>query len=408
MPFKQILAIGLLLCGGADAARTQDYAAELARTRETVNRSLLWQLDHMPTRGRGAENPPLNGWADGVFLSAVADWDEYDPSAGLRARYTAIAEQTGWEPGRRSLNPANDVSVSLAYAKIYQLDPQPRYILTDLTGVPWIPETWDKLRGGWKTLIPTIERLDFQMKDYPRNRDYDPHKAINQEKWSWCDALYMAAPTYALYAELTGDKRYRRFMNREYWRLIGHLYDPDERLVFRDASYLDKREPNGEKMFWGRGNGWVAASLARVIDYLPVDYGPRRRYIRLFGEMMPRIAELQGPDGYWGASLLDRESYPAPETSATGFFTYALWWGINNGLLDKKTYLPAARAGWEAMVRAVQPSGMLGYVQPIGDRPENISADKNEVYGTAALALAGLEVCRYLERAARPPKMIRP
>lgn len=114
--------------------------------------------------------------------------------------------------------------------------------------------------------------------------------------------------------------------------------------------------------------------------------------------MMSRIAVLQGRDGYWHTSLLDPETYPSPETSATGFFTYGLWWGINEGLLDENLYLPIAKRAWNAMVRAVQPSGMLGYVQPIGDRPENISAEKNEVYGTAALALAGLEVCRYLER----------
>ena len=352
----------------------------------------------MPEEGRGFENPRWTGWADGVFLSAIADWDEYDPSAGFRSGYHKIAEEVGWEPGRRSLNPANDLAVCLTYAKIYQLDPKPRYIITDMTGMPWNPDTWDKLLGGWKVLIPTIERLDFQMKDYPSNKGYQAHLAINQEKWSWCDALYMAAPTYALFANLTGDISYGEFMDREFWNLMDVLYDNDEHLVYRDINYLDKREANGEKVFWGRGNGWVIGALVRVINYLPDNYNPKRQYKKVFREMMSRIAVLQGRDGYWHTSLLDPETYPSPETSATGFFTYGLWWGINEGLLDENLYLPIAKRAWNAMVRAVQPSGMLGYVQPIGDRPENISAEKNEVYGTAALALAGLEVCRYLER----------
>lgn len=50
------------------------------------------------------------------------------------------------------------------------------------------------------------------------------------------------------------------------------------------------------------------------------------------------------------------------------------------------------------MVKAVQPDGMLGYVQPIGDAPQNFSATKNEAYGTAALMLAGLEVAKYIEK----------
>ncbi len=48
------------------------------------------------------------------------------------------------------------------------------------------------------------------------------------------------------------------------------------------------------------------------------------------------------------------------------------------------------------MVKAVQPTGMLGFVQPIGDAPQNVSAEKNEVYGTAAFMLAGLEVIEYV------------
>ena len=384
-------------CGIANSWAKTPVCKEIQEVKHVVNRAIEWQLEHMPEKGRDFVNPRWNGWADGVFLSAVADWDAYDTTAGFRKIYQKIAEDIAWEPGRRSINPANDLAVCLAYAKIYQLDPQPRHILTDLTGLRWEPNTWNKLLGGWKMLIPTIERLDFQMKDYPKNRGYDPVLAVNQEKWSWCDALYMAAPTYALFAELTGERRYRRFMNREFWRLMDFLYDSEEHLVFRDANYIGKSEPNGEKVFWGRGNGWVVGALARVMNFLPDGYGPKRKYEKIFCELMERIASLQGDDGYWRTSLLDPQSYPTPETSASGFFTYGLWWGLNEGLLDEERYLPTARRAWEAMVRAVQPSGKLGYVQPIGDRPENISAEKNEVYGTAALALAGLEVCRYLE-----------
>ena len=48
------------------------------------------------------------------------------------------------------------------------------------------------------------------------------------------------------------------------------------------------------------------------------------------------------------------------------------------------------------MVKAVQRSGKLGYVQAIGDTPQNVGADSNDVYGTAAFMLAGLEVSKYV------------
>ena len=136
--------------------------------------------------------------------------------------------------------------------------------------------------------------------------------------------------------------------------------------------------------------------MAKVIDLLPEDYYDRDFYIGLYMEMMPRLVELQSPEGYWRTSLLDPDSFPVKEMSATGFCAYALWWGINNGLMDESKYLKNAVKAWESLVSAMHPDGKLGYVQPIGDTPENISSDKNEVYGTAALALTGKEIIKYI------------
>jgi rhamnogalacturonyl hydrolase YesR len=127
---------------------------------------------------------------------------------------------------------------------------------------------------------------------------------------------------------------------------------------------------------------------------MPADYPDRSRHVTLFKEMAERVRAVQRPDGYWPSSLLDPESRPNPETSGTGFFTYALAWGINNGLLDRARYEPSVRRGWEAMVRAVHADGMLGWVQQIGAEPGSAVYDSTEVYGVGALLLAGSEVHR--------------
>jgi rhamnogalacturonyl hydrolase YesR len=186
-------------------------------------------------------------------------------------------------------------------------------------------------------------------------------------------------------------------MDRLWWKTTDYMYDTQERLFYRDSRFFDQREPNGQKVFWSRGNGWVLAGLARVLQYLPPDYGGRKRYVALFQDMAARIAQLQGPDGYWRASLLDPASRPLPETSGTGFFTYALAWGINEGLLGRE-YEPTVRRGWSALVRAVQPNGKLGYVQQVGDRPGNTSPEQTEIYGNGAFLLAGSEVLRLAKR----------
>lgn len=395
---KKLVFISVVLLGTCLCFSQTNYCTELRleSVKKVVNDAAQWQTDHMPTAGRTpAFNPQYTGWADGVFLSALADWAEYDNSRNFIRWYETIAEKQRWEVGYRSLNPANDIAVSLMYAKIWQRKKSARYLVDKIEA--WDGKTIEKLAGGWSPLIPTIERLDYQMKYYPKTNNINFEIGQNQERWCWCDALYMAAPTYALFANITGKSEYREFMNREFWITMETLYDKNEKLVSRDTRFISMKEPNGAKLFWGRGNGWVVASIARVLNFLPKDYPQRPRYEQRFRDIMSRIVTLQDNNGYWHTSLLDTVTYKSPETSASGFYTFALWWGINNGLLKKDIYLQPATKAWQAMVKAVQSDSMLGYVQPIGDAPQNVSAQKNEVYGTAALMLAGLELAKYIE-----------
>ncbi|MDR1335494.1 MAG: glycoside hydrolase family 88 protein, partial [Tannerella sp.] len=185
----------------------------------------------------------------------------------------------------------------------------------------------------------------------------------------------------------------------EFWIAVEAFYDKEEHLIYRDLRYINEKSGNGAKLFWGRGNGWVTGALCRVLSYLPEDYPDRRKYEDLLRKMLERLVTLQNEKGFWNTSLLDWEYYPDPETSATGFFTYSLWWAINNGILPEGTYLPYAEKGWSALVSSVHENGMLGYVQPIGGSPDDhITGDKNEVYGTAAFMLSGLEILKYLSR----------
>jgi rhamnogalacturonyl hydrolase YesR len=106
------------------------------------------------------------------------------------------------------------------------------------------------------------------------------------------------------------------------------------------------------------------------------------------------VVGLQQADGLWRASLLDPAAYPAQETSGTGLFTYALAWGINQGLLERGRYQPAVRRAWTALAASVQPDGKLTHVQPIGRAPVGFPEDATEVYGVGAFLLAGSEVFR--------------
>ncbi|HEY4988549.1 MAG TPA: DUF4861 family protein, partial [Opitutaceae bacterium] len=120
----------------------------------------------------------------------------------------------------------------------------------------------------------------------------------------------------------------------------------------------------------------------------------RARLERLFSDMSGKVLACQQPDGLWRASLLDPASYPLKEASGSGFFTYALAWGVNQGLLDRARFEPAVRRGWNALAGCVDTNGRLEHVQPIGADPKAFAADSTEVYGVGAFLLAGSEVYR--------------
>jgi rhamnogalacturonyl hydrolase YesR len=250
-------------------------------------------------------------------------------------------------------------------------------------------------RGEPRMLWPTLARVQWVMANPPAdNMKLDYRSGTGLDRWSWCDALFMAPAVYVKLYRVTGERRYMKFADREFKATCALLYDEDESLFYRDWRYLEQREANGEKIFWGRGNGWVAGGLVEILKELPGRDRYRSFYERLFVALCGRLRALQQEDGYWRASLLDAASYPSPETSSTGFIVYALTYGVNEGLLPRALFLPAIRAGWAALTRAVEEDGRLGYVQPVGADPRHVTREMTEVYGVGAFLMAGREVYR--------------
>ncbi|MFB0909338.1 MAG: glycoside hydrolase family 88 protein, partial [Spirosomataceae bacterium] len=91
-------------------------------------------------------------------------------------------------------------------------------------------------------------------------------------------------------------------------------------------------------------------------------------------------------------SLLSPESFPHGEVSGSGFHTYAIAWGINNGLLDEKTYKPVVEKAWVALKACQQENGKVGWVQNIGADPQPANKDSWQNFGTGAFLLAGSEM----------------
>ena len=210
--------------------------------------------------------------------------------------------------------------------------------------------------------------------------------------WWWCDALFMAPPVWSRMYAATGDHKYIDYLNEEWFKTSDRLYDTQEHLYARDSSYLSKREANGKKIFWSRGNGWVMGGIVRTLQYLPNDDPNRPRYIAQFKEMAARVTQLQGKDGLWHAGMLDPEDYDQPEVSGSAFFAYALAAGVNEGWLDAKVYRPVIDKAWAGLLHHVYADGRLGCIQQTGAEPAPFKASASYTYGVGAYLLAGSEI----------------
>jgi rhamnogalacturonyl hydrolase YesR len=211
----------------------------------------------------------------------------------------------------------------------------------------------------------------------------------------------MGPPALAKLGVTLKDPSYFDLIDTLFQQTYDRLYNHDEHLFARDDTYLwnaagaGKREANGRKIFWSRGNGWVAGGLVRLLDELPKNHPKRAFYLGLYREMMARIVTLQQADGLWRSSLLDPDAYPGGEGSGSGFYCYALAWGLSHGVLDASTYRPAMRRAWAGLNTLVAADGMVGWVQPIGADPRrDFSPESWEVYGAGAFLLAGSEVIK--------------
>jgi unsaturated rhamnogalacturonyl hydrolase len=226
----------------------------------------------------------------------------------------------------------------------------------------------------------------------------------NKDYWWWADGLYMVMPVMTKLYKVTGNEQYLKKLYEYYSYADSIMYDPEEQLYYRDAKYVypKHKSANGKKDFWARGDGWVFAGLAKVLQDLPRDAPHRELYLERYKAMAEAIVKSQQQEGYWTRSILDPAHAPGAETSGTAFFTYGLLWGINNGYLEKAAYLPAAAKGYHYLTTvAMQPNGKVGYVQPIGERAipgQVVDVNSTSGFGVGAFLLAASEMYRYVEK----------
>lgn len=343
-----------------------------ARAPAGIENAMVAAMRWQEANPRQAKAP--TDWTNGAYYTGVARAHEATGNPAFLQALQDMGQRNDWQTWERFYH-ADDLAISYAYLYLNDLD----VAGVDLQPTATFIEDHLHKPHEWRSGLPDQDQRTL---------------------WWWCDALFMAPPVLTLYAEQQNDNTYLDEMHRYYRQSYDLLYDQEEKLFARDVRYLwrgeptDRKEANGNKIFWSRGNGWVLGGLALILDAMPKNYQHRPFYESLFREMAARVKDLQPADGLWRTSLLAPESYPHGEVSGSGFYTFALAWGINNGLLPAAEYRPAVLRAWQALAASQHENGMIGWVQPIGSQPEPAGRDTWQNYGTGAFLLAGAEVLK--------------
>jgi unsaturated rhamnogalacturonyl hydrolase len=316
---------------------------------------------------------PSNIWTRAVYYEGLMAMYRIDPETMYYNYAVQWAEGHSWEPayGGTTTRIADNQACGQTYIELYQINPQPQRIA--------------KIKTDIDNMIHS--------------------SAIND--WWWVDAFQMAMPVFAKLGAVYQDttyfsKMYQMYMYTKTAEGDSGLYNKVDHLWWRDSTFQPPHtSPNGEDTYWSRGEGWVLAALARVLDVMPADAPHRNEYIATFKEMAEAIVAVQRNDGFWNVSLHDATEYGGLETSGTALFTFGLAWGVNKGVLTDSVCRSAAIRGWKGMVdSALHSNGFLGYVQSTGKQPSDgqpVTYDKSpnfEDYGLGAFLLAGSEIYR--------------
>jgi rhamnogalacturonyl hydrolase YesR len=167
--------------------------------------------------------------------------------------------------------------------------------------------------------------------------------------------MYMSPPFLAVAGAAAEAVRQVEGMRRLLWdpkaRLFSHIWD-------------DGKKDFERRAFWGVGNGWAAAGMARVVIALPEGMkAERKRLVGHIREVLDGCLKRRRPDGFFHDVVDDPKTFI--ETNLGQQLAYTIFRGVKSGWLPK-TYLKEA----EIMRRAARGKvDDLGYVRDVCGSP---------------------------------------
>ena len=211
--------------------------------------------------------------------------------------------------------------------------------------------------------------LGWALKSAPRNHNGILYHVPNRPEY-WIDSMYMLPPYLAAAGHpeeaLHQVDGYRAALFDPQAGLFSHKWDDGKQALVR-------------KEFWGVGNGWTAAGLARTIDLLPETMSSQKQeLVQMAHALVDCLLKYKRPDWLFHDVVDDPASFV--EVNLSQMLAYTIYRGLIAGWLPG-AYEKAARSRRQAVSGKLDRFGLVQGVcgAPHFDRP-GVAAEGQSFY----------------------------
>lgn len=205
---------------------------------------------------------------------------------------------------------------------------------------------WDKkAKEKYKTVV---ERARKYFDEAPKvienmpNHLGDGIESHFYPKSIWIDSMMMYGVFTSWYAKAKKDKELLDFAMKQPALFAKYLFDEEENLFYHSYWTKFKTHYPRKKLFWGRGNGWVMASIPLFIENF-ADGEDKEITIELFKKLSASLIKYQREDGYF-ETVFNKVGRTYTESSATMLIASGWFYGYRKGWLGKEYYQAAIKA----------------------------------------------------------------
>ncbi|WP_348263604.1 glycoside hydrolase family 88 protein [Telmatobacter sp. DSM 110680] len=324
------------------------YAAAIAGTQNLVSRSSSAELtQNTPSRKTSESAERIERATSAALAMQRRDWEQ------------GIFAQALLQSGQR------ERLIQLTKAAMMQQVPDGRMAVV-VNGGPTDPAMGGAAYAqavawtGDAAVHEAVERmLDWILNKAPRNAEGILYHTFEAPQM-WSDGINGAPPFLAAMGHYDEALRqiegYRKLLFNPEKKLMAHIWD-DGKHQFSDPA------------FWGGGNGWTAAGLARVIRSLPAERKSDRNHLVAFARgVIDGCLLYQRSDGLFHNVIDQPDTFV--ETNLAQMLAFTIYQGMSDG------WIPITYRAFADKMRTAARSKMdaYGFVQgacsaPDFDRP---------------------------------------